>query len=215
MTAKFLFVFLFCSAAAASDSIRVGFSEEYAQVFAPGDSSITERLSPLFGCPLSELGAAFEIIELPHARVLYELKNGQVDVGFPFTQADDRDKYATLTLPVASSRYWYVSRNGKSFPPKDNSSVAYIRGFSGESLLLGLGVEKRQVSSWEQAIEMLLLQRVDSVMITERALGRLNFPKFAGLHVEAADIIQVGFYVANDRPLILEKLNDGVANCHD
>ena len=151
---------------------------------------------------------------LPLARLIHELRVGNLDVGLPLVHEPSRDQFATLGDTVIDSSYLRVSLPGNEVQP-DESGVryVYIRGFAGKTILKDLNGPSISVSHWEQAIEMLRRHRTDYVLITEKTFWAMTADSEEPFVVEKVSDLDVAFYVSNSAPELLDAMNDANARC--
>lgn len=188
----------------------VAITSEYADLYA----SQGDRLSDRFDCPLTTAGIEYEVVELPLARVLYELKRGTVDIGFPFVANEDRDRFATRTHAVMSSRYFFVMDGQAALDLDDpKQRVAFVRGFSGYATIENRLVQGVEISSLKQGVTLLSVGRVDAVITTEQLYRHHPAHLTNRLKARPAGKINAGYYVDDDHRNLVAALNEGIEQC--
>ncbi|WP_372980484.1 substrate-binding periplasmic protein [Marinobacter sediminum] len=215
MSALLLALMVF-SVSAFSEGIRIGIGQEFASVIAPENGQLKGELSAAYNCVINGSGYRFEFVVLPLARLINELRVGNVDVGLPLVHDPSRDGFATFGDTVFASSYLRVSLPANS-TQLDGRDVryAYIRGFAGKTMLKDLEGPIFEVSEWDQALEMLRRQRVDYVLITEKTFGAMTADSDEQFVVESVRDLDVAFYVSNTAPELLHAMNAANARCRD
>lgn len=202
------------SVSATEREIRVGVGLEFADIISPEHGRLEGELAEPYSCLLNESGFSIDFVVLPLARLVHELRLGNVTVGLPLVHEPSRDEFATLGDTVIDSSYLRVSLpSNTAEPDAQDVRYAYIRGFAGKTILKGLGGPTYAVSSWEQAIEMLRRQRADFVLITQKTFGAMTANSDERFIVEKVRNLSVAFYVSNDAPEVLKALNAANARC--
>ena len=204
------------SASAFGREIRVGVGQEFANVISPDNGRLKGELSQAYNCVINGSGYRAQFVVLPLARLINELRVDNVDVGLPLVHDPSRDSFATFGDTVFGSSYLRVSLPANTAEP-DGRDVryAYIRGFAGKTMLQGLEGPTFAVSEWNQAIEMLRKGRADYVLITEKTFGAMTAVSDEQFVVERVRDLDVGFYVSNGSPDLLQAMNDANARCRN
>jgi ABC-type amino acid transport substrate-binding protein len=188
----------------------VAVTDEYADLYA----SQGDRLDDRFDCPLTAAGIEYEVVRRPLARILYELNRGTIDIGFPFVADKARDRFATRTHPVISSRYFFVMDGQATLDLDDpEQRVAFVRGFSGYSTIEHRLVGGMEISSLAQGITLLSVGRVDAVLTTEQLYRHHPAHLTNRLKARPAGKINAGYYVDDDHPKLVAALNEGIEQC--
>lgn len=202
------------SQCALAEPVRVGIGREFTSVIAPENGRLRGELSKAYNCVIDGSGYQFDYVVLPLARLIHELRVGNLDVGLPLVHEPSRDQFATLGDTVIDSSYLRVSLPGNEVQP-DESGVryVYIRGFAGKTILKDLKGSSISVSHWEQAIEMLRRHRTDYVLITEKTFWAMTADSEEPFVVEKVSDLDVAFYVSNSAPELLDAMNDANARC--
>ncbi len=206
---------VFAGAAVGGD-IRIGIGQEFASVISPDSGRLKGELSQAYNCLINGSGYRAQFVVLPLARLINELRVGNVDVGLPLVHDPSRDSFATFGGTVFGSSYLRVSLPANTAQP-DGRDVryAYIRGFAGKTMLKDPEGPTFAVSEWDQAIEMLRRRRADYVLITEKTFGAMTADGNEPFVVERVRDLDVGFYVSNSSPELLQAMNDANARCRD
>ena len=196
--------------------IRIGIGQEFASVISPENGRLNGELSQAYNCVINGSGYRALFMVMPLARLINELRVGNVDVGLPLVHDPSRDSFATFGDTVFGSSYLRVSLPTNTAQP-DGRYVryAYIRGFAGKTMLKDLEGPTFAVSEWSQALEMLRRQRADYVLITEKTFGAMTADSDEQFVVESVRDLDVAFYVSNYAPELLRAMNDANARCRD
>ena len=199
---------------ALAEPVRVGIGQEFTSVIAPENGRLRGELSEAYNCVIDGSGYQFDYVVLPLARLIHELRVGNLDVGLPLVHEPSRDQFATLGNTVIDSSYLRVSLPGNEVQP-DGSGVryVYVRGFAGKTILKDLKGPSISVSQWEQAIEMLRRHRTDYVLITEKTFWAMTADSEEPFVVEKVSDLGVAFYVNNSAPELLDAMNNANARC--
>ncbi|AHI30095.1 substrate-binding periplasmic protein [Marinobacter similis] len=204
------------SGSAFGGDIRIGIGQEFASVISPENGRLKGELSQAYNCLINGSGYRVQFVVLPLARLINELRVGNVDVGLPLVHDPSRDSFATFGDTVFGSSYLRVSwPTNTAQPDGDDVRYAYIRGFAGKTMLKDLEGPTFAVSEWDQAIEMLRRGRADYVLITEKTFGAMTADSDEEFVVERVRDLDVGFYVSNRSPELLQAMNDANARCRD
>ncbi|WP_286221626.1 transporter substrate-binding domain-containing protein [Marinobacter apostichopi] len=194
--------------------IRIGIGQEFASVIAPESGQLKGEISRAYNCMINNSGYSAQFVVLPLARLINELRVGNVDVGLPLVHDPSRDGFATFGDAVLGSSYLRVSLPANSAQPEGRDvRYAYIRGFAGKTMLKDLEGPIFAVSEWGQALEMLRRQRVDYVLITEKTFGAMTADSDEPFVVEKMRDLNVAFYVSNHAPELLHAMNAANARC--
>jgi len=202
------------SDSALASPVRVGVGLEFTSVIAPEGGRLRGELADAYNCVIDGSGYQFDYVVLPLARLIHELRVGNLDMGLPLVHEPSRDQFATLGDAVIDSSYLRVSLPGNEVRP-DGSGVryVYVRGFAGKTILKDLRGLTIPVSQWEQAIEMLRRQRTDYVLITEKTFRAMTANSDEPFVVETVSDLEVAFYVNHSAPDLLNALNEANARC--
>lgn len=196
--------------------VRVGVGEEFTSVMAPVDGRLQGELADAYNCVLDGAGYEVEFVVLPLARLIHELRVGNIDVGMPLVHDPSRDEFATLGDTVIDSSYLRVSIPSNEVPPDGpNGRYVYVRGFAGKTMLKDLKGPSFAVSQWGQAIEMLRRKRADFLLITEKTFGAMTADSDDQFVVDRVRDLEVAFYVSNSAPALLQAMNEANARCQN
>lgn len=201
-------------AQAQAEPVKVGIGLEFTRVIAPNNGRLQGELAEAYNCVIDGSGYQVDYVVLPLARLIHELRVGNLDVGLPLVHEPSRDQFATLGDTVFDSSYLRVSLPDNNVRP-DGIGVryVYVRGFAGKTILKDLPGPSIPVSQWEQAIEMLRRHRTDYVLITEKTFRAMTADSEDQFVVEKVSDLDVAFYVSNDAPELLTAMNNANARC--
>ncbi|WP_167352685.1 substrate-binding periplasmic protein [Marinobacter adhaerens] len=209
-----LLVAMSAEAGAVTPKIRVGVGAEFESVVSDENGRLKGVIAEPYNCLLEGAGYSYEFVTLPLARLVHELRAGNIDVGLPLVHDSSRDDYATFGNTVIKSSYLRISvRSNQQKPDEPEARYVYVRGFAGRALLRGLDGRSFEVSEWSQAIAMLRRQRADYVLITEKTYGALTEFRKTDLIAEKVSDLNVAFYVRKALPKLAEALNQSNNQC--
>ena len=180
------------------------------------DGKLTGHSARSFNCVFERLEADLDFVVLPLAKLLYQIENGQIDVGLPLAQTPDRDAYADFGGRLLQLEYVYVML--RDLPPLNASSgltYAFVRKFYGDLLVKGESPRVLGVSGWMQALELLKSGRADVVIMPWVMVNKLMAGFNQPYLLRTAEWVDLSFYVshAQQNGLLAEELRHGVRQC--
>lgn len=181
-----------------ADTINVGVVDEIERELNVVDGELVGRFSPLYRCVFGAMDGQFKFVEMPLARLLFQLENGQVSIGLPLVQTLARDKFADFGGLLFQAEYVYLFI--KDLPPFSQASgltFALVRRFVGEDLMRGEAAKLLSVSGWRQAVNMLKIGRADAVVLPWVLVENLMKGFEGEYFVRTAKWVDLSLYVSH------------------
>lgn len=207
---------LWASLASSRPTMTVGVVDGLGDELAVTDGALNGHSSRPYNCVLDRLDADLEFVALPLAQLLFQIENGQVDVGLPLAQTPERDAYADFGGRLLQLEYVYVML--KPLPPLNTASdltYAFVRKFYGEKLVKGFSSSVMTVSGWMQALELLKSGRADVVIMPWVMVNKLMEGFDKPYMLRTAEWVDLSLYVSHAKQdgLLVESLRHGIRQC--
>ena len=140
----------------------------------------------------------FQFIEMPLARILFQLEKGELAIGLPLVQTADRDQYADFGGRLFQTEYVYLFL--EQYPPLRQVSglrYAFVRRFIGNQFLQGDNASAVMVAEWKQAVDMVKLGRADVVVLPAVLIDHLMAGYEKPFYVRTAAWVDLSLYVSH------------------
>lgn len=180
-----------------SSEFRVAVSEHASDIIRVEDGRLAGLAAPLYECVFEHAGLDFTFVELPLARVLFHLENGEVAAAIPLARSPERDRYGVFPGTLVDVRYLFLSFH--ELPPLDTATdLRYVlpRGHLGKQFLNNLALVGIEVNTWQQVFTMLRLGRADFTIVPQSILGQLRKEIDSPLFTQVAGFIPASLYVS-------------------
>ena len=194
----------------------VGVFEGIEREIAVENGELAGRFSPYYRCVFNQVEDEFKFVQMPLARMLYQLEKGGIAAGLPLVRTAERDEYADFGGLLFQSEYVYLML--QDLPPLGSLTglrFGFVRQFIGDKLLQGENPQVVHVFDWGQAVDMLKLGRVDVVVIPWVLIDLyMEDYKKAYYHRTAAwvDLSMYVSHAAGDTRLT-EELREAIRKC--
>lgn len=217
MLRYFFVIFLLLPPTSGASEIRIGVADQHQAALGIDNGRFTGSLARLFQCPLDRLGLEFELITMPHARVLLQLKRGDIDVAMPLVRVGHRDSYAAFARSLMSVEFGLFSKTPVELSG-DISDLSFValRSTASVDLVKMRGGSATDVNSWLQALELARLGRYDGAVIPLAALVNLPAESFAGLNQTTFGSLPISFYISraiDNSSDLLQRFNAAIKAC--
>ncbi len=203
--------------ASGATEIRIGVADQHKAALDIDNGRFTGSLARKFQCPLDRLGLEFELITMPHARVLLQVKRGEIDVAMPLVRVDQRDRYAAFAKALMSVEFAVFSKE-QIEPTEDISHLGFaaLRSTASIDLVKMRGGSATEVNSWLQALELARLGRYDGAVIPLAVLVNLPAESFSGLNRTTFGSLPISFYISraiDNSDDLLQRFNTAIEAC--
>ena len=215
---RYFFVLLFALPLSTSAAeTRIGIANQHKSALDVKNGRFTGVLAQAFQCPLDRSGLSFDMLMMPHARVLLQLKRGEIDIAIPLVQVDRRDQYATFSKPLLEVEFALFSlKPVNQEQDLSNYTFTVLRSTASVDLVKQRNGKVIEVSSWPQALELARLGRYDGAVIPLASIANLPAENFEGLQQFEFGWLPIGFYISQAIPKrveLLQKLNAAIDAC--
>lgn len=215
LTAVLLALPLFAGAA----EITIGIADQHKAALDIHDGRFTGTLAAKFQCPLDRSGLEIKMIWVPHARLLLQLRRGEVDIGMPLIRLDERDVYAEFAQSLMPIEFALFSKQPIALDADlSKHSFVILRSTASSALVKKRNGNVVEVSSWSQALELARLGRYDGAVIPLAVIPNLAPGSFTGLIQSSFASLPISFYVSraiDNTETLLQRLNDAIDACRD
>ena len=162
------------------------------------NGSLVGRFADIYRCVFDRVEGNFQFIEMPLARILFQLEKGELAIGLPLVQTADRDQYADFGGRLFQTEYVYLFL--EQYPPLRQVSglrYAFVRRFIGNQFLQGDNASAVMVAEWKQAVDMVKLGRADVVVLPAVLIDHLMAGYEKPFYVRTAAWVDLSLYVSH------------------
>lgn len=176
---------------------RVAVSENASDIVRVENGELAGIAAPIYRCVFAGTGLDFSYVELPLARSLFHLENGEVAVAMPLASSPDRDRYGAFPGNLVDVRYLFLSF--RELPPmKEAGDLLYVlpRGHLGARFVESVRTRGIEVSSWQQVFTMLKLGRADFTIVPQVILPDILQDLDEPMYTQPAGSVPASLYVS-------------------
>ena len=207
----------FVTAPGETADIRGGIGDRSRTAVRVENGELVGSLAALYKCALHKTGLKFDFSPLPQARLLLELRRGELDLGLPLVRRKDRDEYAIFTRTLLNAPFHLYTR--ESVTKADDLSgytFAVLRSSASIDLVVKRNAKFMEVDSWSQALELARMGRLDGAVVPEPVISNVHSERFADLRRIDFGSLPTSMYVskviANSSGLV-QSLNSAILEC--
>ena len=211
--------FLCFSTCLGAAELTVGVANQHKSALDVSNGRFIGLFADEFQCPLEKAELAFELIVMPHARVLLQLERGEIDIAMPLVRLDRRDQFAAFARPLVRVEFALFSQRPID-PAGDLSNYNFtaLRSTASVDLVQQHNGNVTEVSSWPQALELARRGRYDGAVIPLASITNLPAQNFEGLIQTAFGSLPLSFYVSRatyNSDVLLQRLNRAIEACRN
>lgn len=217
--AKYIISILMLSATlyARADTITIGVADGNFEALGVKNGMFVGSLSEIYQCTIDNSGLNYNIRVFPHARILYKLKRGEIDLGLPLVKMSNRDEFAVFASPMLDAPFLLYSSEQLA-DSGDLSDYTFVirRSTASKDLIVARNAQYEEVSSWRQALLLAKVKRYDGAVIPAVIARSFDDEDFDGLYESNFGSIPVSIYVSqqiDNTEKLLESLNLAIKGC--
>lgn len=197
---------------------RVAVSENASDILRVEDGELEGIAAPIYQCVLEGTGFDFSLIELPLARSLMHLEDGEIAVALPLARAPDRGRYGVFAGNLVDVRYLFLSY--RELPAiADTEGLLYVlpRGHLGGQFVDDALAKRIDVSAWTQVFTMLKLGRGDFTIVPQVVLPDILRDVDVPLYTQPAGSVPASLYVSRafDGTGLQQRLARSIVACRE
>lgn len=214
----YLCVLTFLSPSILAQHYNLGVNGSGGPEFFYKDNKIQGSIGEIFQCALDLAHIQYTPRELPVARLLFQLKNGNVDIAVGLAKTKKRNEIAIYTNPLLNMTYFFITANQSLNKLSDlsNIKIAGLRHSNIIDMIEKLNATPHEVDSYEQAIKMATQSRVVGTILPSTVLSNVDKELLKGANIFQIDNKEISFYISNratDLDQLKEQINKGISQC--
>ncbi|MDO6445578.1 transporter substrate-binding domain-containing protein [Colwellia sp. 1_MG-2023] len=214
----YLCVITFLSSPIFAQHYNLGVNGSGGPEFFYKDNKIQGSIGEIFQCALDVAHIQYTPRELPVARLLFQLKNGNVDIAVGLAKTKKRNEIAIYANPLLNMTYFFITANQSLNKLSDlsNIKIAGLRHSNIIDMIEKLNATPHEVDSYEQAVKMATQSRVVGTILPTTVLSNVDKELLKGANIFQIDNKEISFYISNratDLDQLLELINKGISQC--
>jgi len=200
-----------------SMDLKLGVSEGNSGALRYVDQKFNGALADKYTCVIENTELNWSIRVLPQARILHNLRNGELDAGIPLAHGKDRDVYAEFSSTIFDAPF-YLYTNEELSMQDDFSGLVFgtLRASFNVDLINQRNAKALELNEYMQAIKMTRLGRIDGVVIPAPVVSSFSEEVLKEMTKHAFGSQPAGIYISKKAPRhkhILEKINVAINAC--
>lgn len=213
-----LFTAIFISNITHAQTYNIGFNGSSGPDFFYKGNRIQGTVGDIFQCALDVSDIQYHPRKLPVARLLYQLKNGDIDVAVGLAKTEERDEIATYASPLLTVPYFFISADPTLNTSSNfsNTKIAGLRHSNIINIIRKLDASPYEVDTFDQAIKMATLGRVIGTIVPKTVLSHIDKSELSQVNIFQIDKQEISFYISKKskyiKPLIAQ-INQGISEC--
>ena len=224
--------YLFSVSALSKEIITIGLSTVNQNALNFKESKLLGFLSAKYQCVIENFNTQYQVLAMPHARVIEMLKHGKVSIALPLINLPDRNVYATFakTMYHVEFELFYHALKGErsltdilheandvTFVSKRATAAPMIFKDELSSMGLSIPVKYYEVDSWASALESVKHHRATLTVIPKVVTKAMSEIDFKGLNRQLLSKREVSLYISNkveDQKTLLQSINRSIDLCN-
>lgn len=200
-----------------AEEYLIGVGDQNRVAIGVEDKRLVGSLGPTYQCILDKSGIEYDLRLMPQARMLHELRIGNLHVALPLVKFAKWDEFAIFTSSILNIKYVLISKDSFDLSGNlSNRTFTIMRSSASRDLVQLYNANFEEVTSWTQGISLVKLGRYDGAVVPELIIQDLEPKEFEGLTKNDFGYLPLSAYVAKNignTDAIVKKLNQAIENC--